>query len=99
MPLTKSFLHHRASDFTPDRDWRFLFGGFLIFAIVIFAGSIYLYSILDTLEVTSRQKMTAVTLFHLDQLGLDKAVAALGEKKNRFETLLATPPPIVDPAR
>ena len=99
MPLTKSFLHHRASDFTPDRDWRFLFGGFLILTIIILSASAYLYRVINSLEIVSQARMVAVTPLRLDQTGLDKAVIYLGEKENRFETLLATPPPIVDPAR
>ena len=99
MPLLKKSLSRLGSDFKPDRDWRLLFGGFLIFAIIIFAGSVSLYRVLDTLEAISRQRMTAASPTRLDQSGLDQVTAALGEKKNRFETLLVTPPPIVDPSR
>jgi|SRR3989344_1141176 len=98
MRLNKSFFHRQVSDFTPDRDWRFLFGGFLILTIAVLAVSVYLYDRLDSLEVVSQARMTAISPIRLDQAGLDKAVAALEEKKNRFETLLTTPPAIVDPS-
>ena len=61
MPLTKSFLHHRASDFTPDRDWRFLFGGFLILTIIILSASAYLYRVINSLEIV--KSMPPLILF------------------------------------
>ena len=99
MQLNKSFFHRWISDFTPDRDWRFLFGGFLVLTITILAMSVYLYGILNSLEVVSQARMVAVTPLRLDQAGLAKVITALAEKKSRFEILLVTPPPIVDPSR
>lgn len=89
----------RGGDFRPDRDWRLLFGGFLVSAAIVFAGSVYLYRLLDTLEMISQRAMTKVEPVRLNQAALDRAVADLGEKKSRFDDLSATPPPIVDPSR
>lgn len=98
MPLPK-FLFHQESDFRPDRAWRFLLGGFLILAIIIFAAAAYLYRILNTLEVVSQEKMTITSAARLDEKAIRQVVMMLGEKKAKFETLLITPPAIVDPSR
>jgi hypothetical protein len=87
------------SDFKPDRDWRILFGSFLFLAIIVFLASVYLYWSLDTLEAVGRAKMLADSEIQLDQPALERVVATLNEKKARLETLLTTPPVIVDPAR
>ena len=87
------------SDFKPDRDWQIFFGSFIILVLVIFLASVYFYWSLDTLEAVGREKMLADSEIPLDQPALERAVTTLGEKKARFETLLTTPPVIVDPAR
>ncbi|MFH1170255.1 MAG: hypothetical protein V1704_01710 [Candidatus Vogelbacteria bacterium] len=87
------------SDFNPDRDWQILFGSFLVLVLAIFLTAVYLYWSLDTLEAVGRAKMLADSEIHLDRPALEQVVTALSEKKARFETLLTTPPTIVDPAR
>ncbi|HEY4476578.1 MAG TPA: hypothetical protein VJB69_01135 [Candidatus Paceibacterota bacterium] len=96
---TRHYRDRRRSDFRPDRDWRFLFGSFLILAIIIFVGAVSLYRVLDSLEVISQQRMTATGTVRLDEIALSRVVTALDEKKNQFEILLTTPIIIVDPSR
>ena len=98
MKFTKA-LFRRGGDGNPDRDWRFLFGSFLVLAIIIFIAAISLYRILDTLEMVSQARMVKVTPNRLDELALERAVTILRDKKTRFDILLTTPATIVDPAR
>ena len=98
MPLLKS-LFQREGDFRPDRDWRFLFGSFLVLAVASFVAAVYFYRVLNTLEVVSQERMAPNSSARLDRAALDRAIKALAEKQTRFETFLTTPPTIVDPAR
>lgn len=99
MRLTKTLLDKRGSDFKPDRDWRALFGAFLLGAVAIFASAIYLYRSLNSLEAISRTRITEEGTLRLDQTALDQVVTELKDKKVRFEALLAKSPAIVDPSR
>ena len=89
----------RDSDFEPDRNWRLLFGGFLILAIFSFAAAIYLYRVLDSLELVSQERMIANPSSRLNRESLDEVAKELAEKQNRFDAFLGAPPSIVDPTR
>jgi len=95
----KKSLSSPGSDFKPDRDWRILFGSFLILVIAIFSVSVYLYWSLDTLEAVGRARTLVDSEIRFDRPALEQVVTTLGEKKARFEALLTTSPAIVDPAR
>ena len=92
-------LFRRGGNSNPDRDWRFLFGSFLVLAIIIFIAAISLYWILDTLETVSQARMAKVLPARLDEPALERAVTILRDKKAKFDALLTTPFVIVDPSR
>ena len=96
--LKKSLLLSK-NDFNSNRDWQILFGSFLVLVLATFLVSVYFYWLLDSLEASGRAKMLADSEIHLDQPALKRVVTVLDEKKARFETLLTTPPAIIDPAR
>ena len=99
MRATKTLPDKRGSDFKPDRDWRLLFGAFLLGAIVVFASSIYLYRILNSLEKISQARITEAGVLRLDRAALDQVATTLKEKQVRFDALLVKGPAIVDPSR
>lgn len=105
MSLLKYLFRHqtihrrREGDFRSDRDWRLLFGSFLVLAIASFIAAVYLYRILDNLEVVSQRRLVTESSTRLDQKTLEQVVKVLAEKQVRFEAYLAGPTTIVDPAR
>ena len=99
MRLAKSMLLRARGDYDADRAWRFLFGGFLGLALVVFVVAVYLYRILNNLETVSQARLAKVTPARLDAPALEQAVKILNGKKTEFETRLITPATIVDPSR